>query len=112
MDWNRATGRSAGKRVLRWQAVTFGAILGFTMLVPRAGSATLLIPLSRDSATARLDAEVARGAQIAGTGPAGSVVLVNTAQGLALRALHGGMLALYFPDQFCTGKRTAHGRSG
>lgn len=109
MDLNRATDRTPGGRVLRWQAGAFAALIGFTMLVPRDGSATVLIPLSRDPVTSRIGAEIARGANIAGIGPGGSVVLVNAAEGVTLRALQGGMLALNFPKEICGGKSITNG---
>ncbi len=92
----------AKNRLPLLQAAIVGACLFLTALAPRAGAATLYLPL----ATARHDPAMAwalaHGARIAGSGPAGSVVLVRTRSGFAWRALQNGALAIAVPEILCS----------
>lgn len=101
MDLDRLQKSSAGNGLLRLQVSIFVAILGFVMLAPRPGSAILLLPLVVNGETATLEWEISRGAAIAGKGPAGSIVLVRAHQGIGLRAIKDGVLAIQIPQLLC-----------
>lgn len=98
---------SAGNGLLGWQAGIFGAILGFVILAPRPDSATLLLPLVGHDQTATLEWEISRGAAIAGNGPAGGIILVRAQQGIGLRAIRDGVLAIQIPQLLCNETSTA-----
>ena len=101
MDLNRLHKSSAGYGLLRWQVGIFVAILGFVILAPRPDSAILLLPLVGHGESATLEWEISRGAAIAGKGPAGGIVLVRAQQGIGLRALKDGVLAIQIPQFLC-----------
>jgi len=98
-------------RLLRWQASAFAVIIGVVVLSPRADSATLLLPFAGDAGLAVLQQEIRHGAAIAGSGPAGGTVLLNARQGIGLRALQAGLIAIRIPADMCSNTETANGRS-
>lgn len=106
MDVDRLQKSPAGSGLLRWQAGIFAVILGFVVLVPRPDAATLLLPLAGHGRNATLTREISRGAAIAGNGPAGSVIVIHAQQGIGLRALQDGVLAIHVPEILCTNTRT------
>lgn len=109
MDWNRSRKPSVGLGLLRWQAGVFAVVLGFVTLAPRPGSATLLLTLAGPGPDQTLVREIARGAAIAGKGPAGGTLLVHAQPGIGLRALLEGTLAIRVPESLCSGSGMTNG---
>jgi len=96
--------------LLLWQTSAFAVIIGIVVLSPRADSATLLLPLAGNAELPILQQEIRQGAAIAGTGPAGGTVLLNARQGIGLRALQAGLLAIRIPAGMCSNTEIANGR--
>lgn len=90
------------RRIALIQVVIVCACFLFTALAPRAGAATLIMPLGKGNARHVMDWALANGAGIVGHGPGGSLILVNTRPGFALRALHDGALTIAVPEILCS----------
>lgn len=110
MNLNGLPNTPAGHRLLQWQACALVIILGVTVLVPDQNSATLLLPFADTNRAAVLEREILQGAVITGSSPVGGIVLIHTQQGIGLRALRDGVLAIRIPENLCVNTRTIYGR--
>lgn len=93
---------SSGRKFALLQATIVAACFVLTALAPRAGAATLYLPIAANRHDPVMAWALANGARIAGSGPAGSLVLVRTRPGFGWRAFKHGALAIAVPEFLCT----------
>lgn len=109
MDERLQHPRRHGTGWLKWQAALVAAVFTITALAPASGAAVLYVPLANAPRDSALAWALEHGAALAGTGPAGSVMLLNAQTGFGWRALREGALAIRIPESLCKGAGKADG---
>lgn len=77
------------------------AIFVLTALAPRGGSGALLLSISSPQAGPVMQWAVRHGAAIAGSAPAGGILLDRAPPGLLPKALRHGAIAIAIPAALC-----------
>jgi hypothetical protein len=83
------------------QAAIIAMAIAVAEFTPRPGLATLYLPLAPARQHPALEAALAQGSYIMGTGPAGGLILGGAQPGLVLQAAREGALAVAVPSFLC-----------
>lgn len=90
-------------------AVIIGAAFAVTAATPREGAAVLLVPLPGQTSDKALAEALQSGAQIAGSGPEGTVVLRAGPALSSWNALRSGTLTIAVPEALCSNLGVGNG---
>lgn len=77
-------------------------VFAVTALVPRAGSAVLYVPLPGHTSGQIIASALQDGAEIAGSGPGGMIVMRNAPGQTVWSAFRSGALTIAVPENLCT----------